>query len=99
MSSRQTPEVRVLSFARITRPRRSYDPVRLPPDPLPSAVLKPRPSIERVSPDYPHHHSNVPRPLPRRTQQVHVSIASLWARPSPFWRWVGVRIDSFEACS
>jgi NAD-dependent deacetylase len=30
---------------------------------------------------------------------VHVSIASLSARPSPFWRWVGARIDSFEACS
>ena len=27
---------------------------------------------------------------------MHVSIASLSARPSPFWRWVGVRIDSFE---
>ena len=34
------PEVRVLSSAGITRPQRSYDPVRLPPGPPPRAVLK-----------------------------------------------------------
>ena len=78
-----TPEVRVLSSAGITRPQRSYDPVRLPPDPPPRAMLKPRPPTGRVSPDYPHHPSNVPCPIPRRTEQVHVSIASLSARPSP----------------
>src|SRR6185369_9858377 len=54
---------------------------------------------ERVSLDYPHHHSNVPCPIPRRTEQVHVSIASLLVQPSPGKRRVGVRIDSFEAFS
>ena len=39
--------------------------------------------------DYPHHHSNVPCPTPRRTEQVQMSIASLLRR----------RIDSFEAIS
>jgi hypothetical protein len=39
------PEVRVLSSAGITRPQRSYDPVRPPPDPPPEAVLKPRSPI------------------------------------------------------
>ena len=31
---------------------------------------------ERVSPDYPNHLSDVPCPLPRRIERVHVSIAS-----------------------
>ena len=44
-----------------------------------AATYRPR----RVSPDYPHHYSDVPCPLPRRTRQVHVSIASLSTRPSP----------------
>jgi len=61
--------------------------------------MKPRPPIERVSLDYPHHPSNVLCPIPRRTEQVRVSIASLLVRPSPGKRRVGVRIDSFEACS
>src|SRR2546423_14036803 len=39
-----TPEVRVLSSAGITRPQRSYDPVRLPPMPPPKATLRPLPS-------------------------------------------------------
>jgi len=77
------PEVRVLSSAGITRPRRSYDPVRLSPDPPPRTVLTPRPPIERVSLDDPHHPSNVPCPLPRWTRRVHVSIASPSARPTP----------------
>ncbi len=60
------PEVRVLSSAGITRPHRSYDPVRLPPGPpcLPRrwrCDLQPK----RVSPDYPDHLPNVPCPLPR----------------------------------
>ena len=58
-----------------------------------AATYRPR----RVSPDYPHHYSDVPCPLPRRTRQVHVSIASLSTRPSPVWSQVGVRIHSFEA--
>ena len=61
--------------------------------------MKPPPPIERVSPDYPRHLSNVPCPLPRRTRQTHMSIASLSTRPSPPYGRVGVRIVSFEACS
>ena len=57
--------------------------------------LRPR----RVSPDYPHYLSSVPCPLPRRTRQVRMSIASLPARPSPPFDRVGVRIVTFEACS
>src|ERR1700731_1612322 len=38
------PEVRVLCSAGIARPRRSYDPVRLPPWPSPVATLRPLPS-------------------------------------------------------
>src|SRR6266568_5200791 len=38
------PEVRALSSAGITRLRRSYDPVRLPPWPPPIATLRPLPS-------------------------------------------------------
>ena len=37
-------KVRVLCSAGITQPRRSYDPVRLPPWPLPSATLRTLPS-------------------------------------------------------
>ena len=51
-----TPEVRVLSSAGITRPRRSYDPVRLPPDPPPCAMFEAAtsdpdgsPSITRIT--------------------------------------------------
>jgi hypothetical protein len=35
-------------------------------------------------------------PIPRRTEQVRAPIASLFVRPSPGKRRVGVRIDSFE---
>ena len=57
----------------------------------------PRP--RRVSPDYPHHLSGVPCPLPQRTERVLLSIASPFARPSPNLRRVGVRTFTFEACS
>ena len=63
------------------------------------AASKPRPPTARVSPDYPHHPSNVPFPLPRWIERAHVSIASPSTRPSPlFWR-VGIHIFTFEACS
>src|SRR5256885_6140171 len=61
-------------------------------------MLKPPPPIERVSPDYPRHLSSVPCPLPRRTRQTLMSIASLSTRPSPPYGRVDVRIVSFEAC-
>jgi hypothetical protein len=57
----------------------------------------PRP--RRVSPDYPHHLSGVPCPLPRRTKRVLMSIPSPSTRPSPLFRRVGVRTFTFEACS
>jgi hypothetical protein len=50
-------------------------------------------------PRYPHHHSGVPCPLPRRTGRVRLSIASPSVLPSPFCRRVGIRISTFEACS
>src|SRR5262249_46290790 len=52
----------------------------------------------RVSPDYPNHLSDVPRPLPRRIERVRVSIASPLMQPSPSGRWVGIRIVTFQAC-
>src|ERR1700738_3142546 len=70
------PEVRVLPSTGITRLQRSYYPVRLPPMPPPEATLRPLPSHQRVSPDYPNHLSNVPCPLPRRIERVRMSIAS-----------------------
>src|SRR6202048_4187769 len=66
------PEVRVLPSTGITRLQRSYYPVRLPPMPPPEATLRPLPSHQRVSPDYPNHLSNVPCPLPRRVERVRV---------------------------
>ena len=56
----------VLSSAGITRPHRSYDPVRLPPGP-PCSPRRWRCDLrpERASPDYPDHLSNVPCPIPR----------------------------------
>ena len=57
----------------------------------------PRP--QRVSPDYPHHPSNVPCPLPRRIERVRVSIASPPVLLSPLFRRVSIRIITFEACS
>ncbi len=47
------PEVRALSSAGITRPRRYYDPVRLPHGPTPKAMLKPRPSTTMGLPRLP----------------------------------------------
>src|SRR5208337_1640459 len=60
---------------------------------------KPRPPTARVSPDYPHHPSTVPCPLPRWIERVHLSIASPSTRPSPLFRRVGIHIFTFEACS
>src|SRR5262249_12915357 len=47
----------------------------------------------------PDHLSDVPCPLPRRIEQVRVSIASPLMQPSPNGRRVGIRIVTFEACS
>src|SRR5262249_16687186 len=94
------PEVRVLPSAGITRPHRSYDPVRLPPKPPPvSDVEAATLALRRVSPDYSNHLFDVPSPLPRRIKRVRASIASPLTRPSPNGRRVGIRIVTFEACS
>src|SRR6202011_974593 len=80
------PEVRVLLSTGITRLQRSYYPVRLPPMPPPEATLRPLPSHQRVSPDYPNHLSNVPCPLPRRIERVRMSIASPHHAAFPKWQ-------------
>jgi hypothetical protein len=58
------------------------------------------PRAVRASPDYPHHPSNVPCPLPRRIgtgASVGCFPIPLW--PSPLCRRVGIRDFTFEACS
>src|SRR6476619_466395 len=62
-SVQSAPEVRALSSASITRPPRSYGPLRLPSDPPPLRRWGCQPRSRRVSPDYSHHPSNVPCPL------------------------------------
>src|SRR5262249_28464218 len=57
------------------------------------------PRIERISPDYSDHPSDVPCPLPRRIERLLMSITSPLTRPSPNGRRVGIRIVTFEACS
>ena len=93
------PEVRVLPSAGVTQPRQYYDPVRRPPGPSSRRCRRRDLRPNRASTDYPHHLSNVPCPLPRRIERVHVSIASPSTRPSPLFRRVGIRIITFEACS
>ena len=63
--------------------QRSYDPVRLPPWPLPFATSRTLPSPLTVSPitEAP---SDVPCLLPRRIERVLLSIAS---RPAAFPKW------------
>lgn len=47
------PEVRALSSAGITWPRRSYGPVRFPPGPPPTVMLNPRPPTQTGLPRLP----------------------------------------------
>src|ERR1700730_17844941 len=93
------PEVRVLPSPGITRLQRSYYPVRLPPMPPPEATLRPLPSHQRVSPDYPNHLSNVPCPLPGGSSGCVCRLLPRITQPSPNGRRVGIRIVTFEACS
>jgi hypothetical protein len=67
-SVQSAPEVRALSSASITRPPRSYGPLRLPSDPPPVRRGGCQPQSGRVSPADPHHPSNVPCPVPRRIE-------------------------------
>ena len=41
----------------------------------------------------------MPRSIPRRIEQVRLSISSLFVLPSPVNRRVGIRNFTFEACS
>src|SRR5215470_16265585 len=50
-------------------------------------------------PRFTDHLPDVPCPLPRRIEWVHMSITSPSARPSPIAGRVGIRDFTFEACS
>ena len=80
------------------RPRRSYDPVRLPPWPPPVATLRPLPSpltgLPRL-PEPPFQRAAPTTPADRAL----LSIASPLIQPSPNGRRVGIRVVTFEACS
>jgi len=95
-----TPEVRALCSAGITQPRRSYDPVRLPSWPLPSATLRPLPSpmtgLPRL-PEPPFRRAVPTTPADRAGARVDCFPRSL--EPSPNGRRVGIRIVTFEACA
>ena len=99
-ASASTSEVRGLCSAGVTRPQRSYAPVRLPLEAaIPKMALRLAPRPKRVSPDDPSLSSDAPRPLPRRIGPVHLSMTSQPVLPAPsLWR-VGIRIKTFEACS
>jgi hypothetical protein len=97
-SVQSAPEVRALSSASITRPPRSYGPLRLPSDPPPLRRWGCQPRSRRVSPADPHHPA-CRAPYPGGSRRVPVSIASPLTRPSPFPRRVGIRIFTFEASS
>jgi hypothetical protein len=98
-SSTDAPEVRDLPSTGITRLQRYYVPVRLPPGPPPSATLKPRPPTGRVSPVTRFTFPACRAHYPGGSRRVRLSIASPFARPSPFCRRVGIRTSTFEACS
>jgi len=94
------PEARALSSADITRPQRSYDPLRLPSWPPPYRWCW-RGDLHhtRISRNYPVHRSDMPRSLPRRIEQVYMSMSSPSVLPSPVIGRVGIRDFAFEACS
>ncbi len=94
------PEVRVLCSAGITRPQRSYDPVRLPPGPPPIAALRPLPSSAPGIPRLPGPPSLRAVPTtPADRNGCSCRLLPHPARPSPYLRRVGVRDFTFEACS
>src|SRR5262249_25316801 len=100
-SSTSTPEVRVLSSVGVTRPQRSYDPVRLPPTPTSCDDVEAATLVHAwASPNYPAHPSNMPSPIPRWTGTgASVGCFPIPRGPSPFLRRVGVHHFTFEACS
>jgi hypothetical protein len=95
-----TPEVRVLPSTGITRLQRSYDPVRLPPMPLPrsnvqAAALTPNGSPPITRTTFPTCRAH----YPGGSSGCSCRLLSPLTRPSPSSRRVGVRIVTFEACS
>lgn len=95
-----TPEARALPSAGVTRLPRYYDPLRRPDWPRSFPIpLEVRPPPAWASPNYPDHFPGMPCSLPRWTEQVRLSVASLSARPSPYLRRVGIHNFTFEACS
>ena len=105
-----TPEVRALSSAGITRPRRSYDPLRLPdwPPPFLATFGAATPSQSRASLTNPDHLLCMPCSIPRWTGSGARWLASC-AFPRGFLPCpyclprlagrVGIHITTFEACS
>ena len=94
------PEVRVLPSADITRHRRYYDPVRLPPASPSETASRARPSCLGGSPQLPA--SPFRRAVPITPVDRSGCICRLLPRrvqPSPKFRRVGVHDFSFEACS
>jgi len=80
---RSMPKVRALCSAGVTQPRHSYDPVRLPPWPLPSATLRTLPSPVTGLPRLPEPPFRRAVPTTRRIERVLLSIASPLMQPSP----------------
>lgn len=105
-----TPEVRALSSAGITRPPRSYGPLRLPvrPPPFPATfrvATSARPEPPPLAAD---RLPCMPCSLPRWTGTgacwlpcgaLPRRVSSLPVQPSPLCRRVGIHIFTFEACS
>src|SRR6266704_4201247 len=58
-----------------------------------------RPSPHPDIPQFPRYLSGMLRSVPRRIEQVHLSISSLSVLPSPVNRRVGIHDFTFEACS
>ena len=89
------PKVRALCSAGITRPRRSYDPVRLPPWPLPSATFGAATPATDGSPPI----TQTTFPTCRAYYPGGSSGCACRLLPRSNGRRVGIRIVTFEACS
>src|SRR6266700_5259092 len=105
-----TPEVRALSSAGVTRPHRSYSPLRLPawPPPFLTPFGVATSGQSRASPTRcrsPSLYAVLTTPVDRiRCSLVAelrdpARVSSLSVQPSPFLRRVGVHTFTFEACS
>src|SRR4051794_8976287 len=101
LSFTSTPEARALSSAGITRPLRSYGPLRLPdwPSSLSTTFGDATSAQSRVSPNYPDHLLCMPCSLPRwigsgarrlMFWRAPAPGSSLSVQPSPLCRRVGI---------